>query len=280
MHSGKHTKTREARYDKKELEGKMRPLILITNDDGINSPGLLAMAESAERVGDVVIVAPACQQTSMGRAFPRTKDLGVIDEHELYLNGRKIKGYGVHGSPAYAVTHGILEIAERKPDLCLSGINYGENLGTNLTCSGTVGAILEASTHQVPGIAFSVPAKVNIQRSSSFSPFDWEKAKEVVYYWTKKILDEGTICGTKWFNINLPKKIPAPEKYSMTKQSKQNYFDSLKPGKRDFSKPFELKTIVNYDVNMLEEDDDIYAVCVKEAISVTPIVHDLTARIL
>ena len=70
----------------------MRPLILITNDDGINSPGLLAMAESAERVGDVVIVAPACQQTSMGRAFPRTNDLGVIDEHELYLNGRKIKG--------------------------------------------------------------------------------------------------------------------------------------------------------------------------------------------
>lgn len=65
----------------------------------------------------------------------------------------------------------------------------------------------------------------------------------------------------------------------MTKQSKQNYFDSLKPEKRDFSKPFELKTIVNYDVNMLEEDDDIYAVCVKETISVTPIVHDLTARI-
>lgn len=255
----------------------MRPLILITNDDGINSPGLLAMAESAEKVGDVVVVAPAYQQTSMGRSFPRTNDLGVIDGKELYLNGRKIKGYGVHGSPAYAVAHGILEIAERKPDLCLSGINYGENLGTNLTCSGTVGAILEASTHQVPGIAFSIPAKIDIQRSSSFSTCDWEKAKEVVYYWTKKLLNEGTISGTKWLNINLPRRIPTPEKYSITKQSRQNYFDSLKPEKRDFSKPFELKTVVNYDVNMLEEEDDIYAVCVKEVISVTPIVHDLTA---
>lgn len=95
----------------------------------------------------IIVAAPANQQTSMGRAFPRTDSLGIIQKKEICVNGKMQEGYGIYGSPAYAVDHGVLELAERKPDICLSGINYGENLGTNLTCSGTVGAILEASTH-------------------------------------------------------------------------------------------------------------------------------------
>lgn len=255
----------------------MRPLILITNDDGVDSPGLLAMAEVAETIGDIIIVAPAYQQTSMGRAFPRSKELGVIDKKELLVNGKKMQKYGVHGSPAYAVAHGILEIVNRKPDLCLSGINYGENLGTNLTCSGTVGAILEASTYQVPGIAFSIPASIDVQRRDSFLAVDWKNAQAVVDFWVRNLLKAGTVNGTKWLNINMPHNVPKPEKYSITRQSKQNYFVSLKPKKRDFSKPYELKTVIDYDENELEMDDDIYTTCVKKITSVTPLVHDLTA---
>lgn len=254
----------------------MKPLILITNDDGIDSPGLLALAEAIDDLGELLIAAPEIQQTSMGRAFPRTDRLGIIRKREICVNGKMQEGYGIYGSPAYAVDHGILELAKRKPDICLSGINYGENLGTNLTCSGTVGAILEASTYQIPGIAFSIPAEIGIQRSQKYQRMNWEAAKKVVYYWTSRLLSEKVIKGTKWLNINMPDIIPPAQKYSYTKQSAQNYFDSLKPPKRDFSKHYEFTTVINYQENKLDERDDIYAVCVQKMTSVTPIVHDLT----
>ena len=254
----------------------MKPLILLTNDDGIDSPGLLAMAEVIEELGELLIAAPAIQQTSMGRAFPRTDRLGIIQKKEMFVNGRKQQGYGVYGSPAYAVDHGVLELAERKPDICLSGINYGENLGTNLTCSGTVGAILEASTYQIPGIAFSIPADIKIQRSQKYLEVNWKAAKKVVYYWTERLLEEKEILGTKWLNINMPDIIPPPQEYCYTKQSAQNYFDSLKPPKREFSKHYEFTTVINYQEDKLDIRDDIYAVCVQKKTSVTPIIHDLT----
>ena len=254
----------------------MKPLILLTNDDGIDSPGLLAMAEAAEEFGELLIAAPALQQTSMGRSFPRPEKLGIIKERRLSVNGKEQLGYGIYGSPAYAVDCGVLELAERKPDICLSGINYGENLGTNLTCSGTVGAVLEASTHQIPGIAFSIPAAIGIQRSQEYPQVNWETAKAVVHYWTNKLLVEKEICGAKWLNINMPDIIPPPQEYCYTKQSSQNYFDFLKPGERDFSKRYEYKSVINYRERKLDESDDIYAVRVKKMISVTPILHDLT----
>ncbi len=254
----------------------MKPLILLTNDDGIESPGLLAMAEAIDDLGELLIAAPAIQQTSMGRAFPRTDMLGMIRKKEMSVNGKKQQGYGIYGSPAYAVDHGILELAEKTPDICLSGINYGENLGTNLTCSGTVGAILEASTFGIPGIAFSIPADIKVQRSQKYLETDWKPAKKVVRYWTEKLLEEKEILGTKWLNINMPDIIPPPQEYCYTKQSAQNYFESIKPPERDFSKRYEFTTVINYRENELDIRDDIYAVCVQKRTSVTPIVHDLT----
>ena len=131
---------------------KNRPLILVTNDDGIHSPGLYAAAQAAAKIGDVLIAAPHTQQTGMGRSFPRCPDDGIIEEIDVQERMREefwyeemydgeIRAYAVHGSPARAVAHGVLELADRKPDLCVSGINYGENLGTCLTCSGTMGAL-------------------------------------------------------------------------------------------------------------------------------------------
>lgn len=253
-----------------------KPLILITNDDGIDSPGLLAIAEAVEDLGEILIAAPASQQTSMGRAFPRTERLGIIRPRELQVNGKTVEGYEVNASPAGAVAHGIYELADRRPSICLSGINYGENLGTNLTCSGTVGAILEANTHQVPGIAFSMPADIQIQRSKELPQQDWKAAKKVVHYWTERLLYEKLIYGTQWLNINMPDRVPEPEQYIFTRQSNQNYFVSVQPPKRDLSQRYELGTTISYCEQELDERDDIYAVRVKKTTSVTPIVHNLT----
>ena len=132
------------------------PLILVTNDDGILSPGLLAAAEAVAGLGDLLLVAPATQQTSMSRAFTHGADVGVIERVDVPVGGR-----AVSGSPALAVTHAVLELADRPVGLCVSGINYGENIGASIGVSGTVGAALEAGTRGIPGIAVSVTVQVN-----------------------------------------------------------------------------------------------------------------------
>ena len=115
-----------------------RPQILLTNDDSINSPGLWAAAEALSTLGYVHVVAPRVQQTSMGRALPRESDR-IRETQELAINGETWQVHGIGGSPAQAVLHGLLSVMKDiKPDLVVSGINYGENVASGVTVSGTV----------------------------------------------------------------------------------------------------------------------------------------------
>ena len=147
------------------------PLILVTNDDGIRSPGLLAAAEAVVGLGDLLLVAPSTQQTSMSRAIAHDARAGVIERVDVVVGGRAVPGYAVSGSPALVVTHAVLELAERPIGLCVSGINYGENIGGSIAVSGTVGAAMEAADHGIPGIAVSVTVQVSQWRT--FAAVDW-----------------------------------------------------------------------------------------------------------
>ncbi|MBW7573332.1 5'/3'-nucleotidase SurE [Caproiciproducens faecalis] len=256
---------------------KSKPLILITNDDGIHSPGLRAAAEAVADLGELLIVAPHCQQTSMGRAFPRTNDLGIIETTFLTINGVPTKAYAVHGSPAYAVAHAVLELADRKPDLCVSGINYGENLGTVVTCSGTLGAAFEANSHEIPAIAASLQIPLHLQRKTDYSPADWNAAAEITRRAAQAVLKDGMPDGATVLNINVPDQLRDVDHYHITRQSHQNYFCFIRPEKRDFSKKFELKSQLSVDMDTLEPDSDIYAVYIDKAISITPMTWNMTA---
>lgn len=132
-----------------------RPLILLTNDDGVHSPGLAALCEAVAPLGEVLIAAPATQQTSTGRSYPRGPEWGKIQAISLPMPWGEIPAFSVTASPAACVGHGVLELAPRKPDLCISGINYGENLGKTLTYSGTFGAALQAADFGIPTLAVS-----------------------------------------------------------------------------------------------------------------------------
>ena len=145
-----------------------RPLILITNDDGIQSPGLMALAEALVEDYDLLSSAPWRQQTNMGRGALKGEDVGSIRTYEMTVEGRLLPAFAVYGSPAQAVAHGVLELCDRMPDLCVSGINYGENLGLAFTCSGTLGACFEAHSFVIPGIAFSRQVPLEKQRSHEF----------------------------------------------------------------------------------------------------------------
>lgn len=249
----------------------MKPLILITNDDGIHSPGLAAAAGAAADLSDILIAAPHIQQTGMGRAFPRTGDAGIIEEEWIQVNGHEVKGYGVHGSPAFAVAHGVLELAGRKPDLCVSGINYGENMGAVLTCSGTLGAAFEAVSHGIPAIAVSLEAELAIQRSNDFRETDWDASKKMLHSWISRVLDKGMPEYTDLLNINVPAGSKYSDEFRITSLSRQNYFEFIKPKARDFKKPFALESKLSVDLDSLEKDSDIYAVFVDRITSVTPI---------
>ena len=147
-----------------------KPLILLTNDDGINSPGLAAAASGLDPLGDLLILAPIDQQTSMGRsrkAFGAGD--GTLKEIQVNYQDQSWIGYGIEASSARAVEHDDLEIADRPLFLVVSGINYGENIGTIITVSGTVGAALEAADWGVPALAVSQEIAGSDYRSYSKS---------------------------------------------------------------------------------------------------------------
>ena len=190
----------------------MRPLILVTNDDGLHSPGLQAAAEAVSDLGDLLIVAPATQQTSMSRAFVTGDDIGAIIRHELQVAGRTVPGYSVVGSPVVAVTHALLELADRTPDLCISGINYGENVGGALGVSGTVSAALEAEAHGVPGIAASVPVDVASWRK--FDDLDWSAARHFTRALARQVLADGLPPEVAVLNVNIRARRLRPPRFA------------------------------------------------------------------
>jgi len=129
------------------------PLILITNDDGIYSPGLRYLIGLMNNIGKVVVVAPDGPQSAQSHAItinkPITCEKIKIDE------GKQIE-FICSGTPVDCVKLALAEILDRKPDICISGINHGSNASINVIYSGTVSAAIEASVHDIPSVGFSI----------------------------------------------------------------------------------------------------------------------------
>lgn len=256
----------------------MNPLIMVTNDDGVDSPGLRAAAEALSTLGEVLVVAPYTQQTGMGRAFPKDDNIGIIQALQNKIGDRIHPYYAVHGSPAQAVAHGVLEIAPKLPDLCVSGINYGENVGGTIFISGTVGAALEASCYGIPTLAISLGAKSSEQYSKPYCRQEWEVIIHFVREFASLVLRHGLPPNVALLNINIPSEATKDTEVRTTCQSRQNYYVCSKPENRDFSTSFRLPLKVEIDNHTLEPDSDVYAFAVDRVVSVTPIGTDLTVR--
>lgn len=247
-----------------------RPLILLTNDDGVHSPGLAALCEAVAPLGEVLIAAPATQQTSTGRSYPRGPEWGKIQAISLPMPWGEIPAFSVTASPAACVGHGVLELAPRKPDLCISGINYGENLGKTLTYSGTFGAALQAADFGIPTLAVSRATSYE-QIRGDYAHLDWSSAARAAAYWAQRVLREGLAPGVRILNINVPEGTVDPQFYRVTKPSSHDLFFYGKPGPRDFSQPMCLPGEKRTDFSQIEPESDMYAVCVDGVISVTPL---------
>ena len=131
-----------------------KPLILVTNDDGINAPGIRFLIDIMNDFGDVVVVAPDSPQSGMGHAI--TINNTIYCEPIVINKNEPQSEYSCSGTPADCVKIAVNEILKRKPDLCVSGINHGSNSSINVIYSGTMSAAVEAGVEGIPAIGFSL----------------------------------------------------------------------------------------------------------------------------
>lgn len=251
--------------------------ILITNDDGINSPGLLAAAEAVSSLGKIIVIAPSSQQTGMGRALSGGKGLCLLPV-EYIVDNKKIEAYHCNCSPALIVRHSLKTILKNsKPDLIISGINYGENLGFNITSSGTIGAALEGASFGIPGIAIS--KQTDISTHHSYTEQDWAASIYFLEKFSKSILGSGLPDDVDLLKIDIPDDASTLTKWQITTLAKSVYYfkEIVNPSLK--SKLGDGNTVIKVDESTMNQNSDIHAIFKKRIVSVTPISLDLTSRV-
>ncbi len=241
-----------------------RPLILISNDDGVYALGLKNLTEIAQKYGDVVIVAPSSGQSGKSHAITFSSPLRIWKTHQ----GQNLTIYRTNGTPSDCIKMAKhLVLKNKKIDLVLSGINQGANISTSTLYSGTVAAAMEGSLNQLPAVAFSI---VNYDTTCDFSI-----AKNVADKIIPLVLEKGLPTNVS-LNINIPN-IPAEEikGYKITRQANNYWVEDLQERLNPAGKPYywldgKLKEIDK------GRDTDLWAINHKY-VSITPIYTDLTA---
>jgi 5'-nucleotidase len=168
-----------------------RPVILVTNDDGVSSPGIKALVEEMKELGRVVVVAPDSPQSGMGHAITLDDPLRIEPIHLF----KDVESYQCSGTPVDCVKLAVDKILKGKPDLCVSGINHGSNSSINVIYSGTMSAAMEAAIEGIPAIGFSY---LNYDYEADFS-MPRKFAKEIA----AKVLKHGLPTATL-LNVNFP----------------------------------------------------------------------------
>lgn len=255
----------------------MQKTILVTNDDGINSPGIKAAVEAVADLGRVIVVAPSEQQTSAGRSLRGSKEEKLIP-FKFEVNNKAIKAYSCNSTPALALCHGInVLFPEQLPDLVISGINYGENLGSNITISGTVGAALEAASLGIPAIAVSLQTDVKFHHK--YGEVNWKGTKYFLRKFCKSVLKNKLPQDVDILKIDVPAKADKNTDWKITKVSKQPYFVAYQDEPSLNSTIGEAKLKIEFNNNMLEENSDIKTIFYDKKISVCPVSIDMSSRI-
>jgi 5'-nucleotidase len=235
--------------------------ILISNDDGIDSPGIYALANELKRIGDVIVIAPRTEQSAVGHAITMKIPLRIT---EYYKNG-DFFGYAIDGTPADCIKIGIRNILKEPPDIVLSGINLGSNTAINIIYSGTVSAAREAAIMDVPSLAISITnhdAK-NFEYAAKLSA-------DLTQLVAKNKLPTGTLL-----NVNIPD-LPKEQIAGilLTQQGKSKWDDVYEERQDPYGKNYYWLTgnLIQSD-NSLETDQHATR---NKYVSVTPIHFDLT----
>jgi len=250
--------------------------ILLSNDDGIDSPGLWAAAEALSELGYVTVAAPRDHMSATGRGFAKDAD-GRITKKKLTVKGQEWDVYAIVGSPSQSVTHGILEVVPQRPDLVVAGINFGENFATDVSYSGTVGAAIEAASLGIPALAMSLQL-IHEEWDSFHNDVDFTVAAYFTRLFAEKLLLKEMPDDVDVLNVVVPDGATEKTPWKVTRLARMRYF---KPYVVRKGKPEETGYITS---NILKDDEippdnDIYTVRVEKMVAVTPISMDMTSRV-
>jgi 5'-nucleotidase len=242
-----------------------KPLILVTNDDGISAPGIRALISIMAEIGDVIVVAPDSPQSAMGHAITINNTLHL---NKISTENAAITEYSCSGTPVDCVKMAVNEILKRKPDLCVSGVNHGSNSSINVIYSGTMSAAVEAGIEGINAIGFSL------------SDYNWNADFEQIKPFIKKIalqvLQNGLMEGTV-LNVNFPKlKTEDIKGIKICRQAKAIWEEKFDKRMTPTGKEYYWLSgeFVNLDKG---EDTDEWALA-NDYISVVPVQFDLTAH--
>lgn len=254
-----------------------RKQILLTNDDGIDSPGLWAAAQALSPLGYVTVVAPNIQYSGAGRSHPLHTD-GRIQQQILKIGGQEWPVYSINGSPAQSVMFALLDIYQQTPDLVVSGINYGENVGLDITLSGTVGAAIEGAVYGIPSMAISLQLKGEDYTTNSHQ-VDFSSAAWFTHYFAQLVLGKGLPEDTHVLKIDIPAYATPETPWKVVRMSKERYFLPYLENSHKFEEPRKIK-YWPVDTNRLQKETgtDSYAVAIEKVVAVTPLSLDMSAR--
>lgn len=240
-----------------------RPLILVTNDDGITAKGIKALVEVASEFGEVVVVAPDSPQSGKGHAITLHSPLW-LHKSNIFEN---IESYECSGTPVDCVKLAKHEVLKgRTVDLCVSGINHGSNASLNILYSGTMSAAMEASLEGIDSIGFSL---MDFSYDANFEP-----SKKFIRHIIKEVLENG-LQNTKLINVNIPNLPEAEIKgIKICKQAEGQWIEDFKTNVDPFGRKYYWMTgeFLNHDKS---DNSDILALS-EGYISIVPSAHDLT----
>ncbi|NNJ87989.1 MAG: 5'/3'-nucleotidase SurE [Eudoraea sp.] len=244
-----------------------KPLILVTNDDGITAPGLRALVKSMQELGEVVVVAPDSPQSGMGHAI--TLDNTLYSKRVVFDTSKDaVKEYSCSGTPADCVKLALQELLERRPDICVSGINHGSNASINVIYSGTMSAAIEAGIEGIPAIGFSL---CDYSWEADFAPAQ-EAIKQIVAEALQNGIPKGVVL-----NVNIPKVGEGEIKgIKVCRQARANWKEKFDKRTNPSGKDYYWLT---GEFQLLDkgEDTDEWALS-QGFISVVPTQFDLTAH--
>jgi 5'-nucleotidase len=242
-----------------------KPLILVSNDDGITSKGIRVLVNVMKKLGDVVVVAPDSPQSGMGHAITIGETLRLYEE-DIFED---VIAYKSSGTPADCVKlakHHVMK--DRQPDLVVSGINHGSNTSISVLYSGTMSAAIEGALEGLPSIGFSL--------CDYSSKADFSHVEEYVYKISKQVLENGIAKGVA-LNVNFPPKRNEPIRgVKVCRQAhakwQEEFSERFDPNGRKYY--WMAGNFVNFDKG---EDNDEWAIA-NNYVSIVPCQYDLTAH--
>jgi 5'-nucleotidase len=252
-------------------------IILLTNDDGIQSPGLWTAAKALSELGYVYVAAPRDQFSGAGRSFPITSD-GIIRPQSMHVNGKDWTVYAIGGTPSQVVMHAILEILPDKPDLVVAGINYGENLSTGVSASGTIGAALEGAAWGIPAMGISQETESHYHLSYS-EDIDFRAAGYFTAYFGRILLEKKMPFDVDVLKIDVPANATPDTPWELTRLARKSYYEPLPPERLSWDQPARVGYRESGQPQEFPIGTDVHTLRVKQAVSVTPLSLDMTSRV-